>query len=122
MTREEFVDKVGVANRAIESTTNLLNEMIRKRDESLYIYIKENKKYSAGDRVRVYKFEGDVLDEKTELGIGYVDDIFVDNADGLIIYQISKEINKEKSTTRFFNEFGCDIECYKEYNMLIDKL
>ena len=60
--------------------------------------------------------------EKEELGIGYVDDIFVDNADGLLVYQISKEINKVKSSTRFFNEFGCDIDSYKEYHMLIDKL
>lgn len=122
MTREEFVDKIGIANKAIQSTSTLLNEMQKRKAESTYVYINENKCHNIGDRVRVYKLEGENLSQKEELGIGYIDDIFVDDADGLIVYKISKEINKEKSQEIFFNEFSTDIQFHKEYNMLIDKL
>lgn len=123
MTKEEFVDKVGVANKAIESTSGLLAEMNRKKLELNYQYIKDNKVHNAGDRVRVYKIEGGQdLEEKQTLGIGYVEDIFVDEADGLILYQISKEINKTKSQEKFFNEFAADLKDFQNYNMLIEKL
>jgi len=123
MTREEFVDKVGVAARAIKSASELLNQMERKKSEATYIYIKENKLHSANDRVRVYKLEeGENLENKEQLGIGYVDDVFVDEVDGLILYQVSKEVNKERSGKKFFEEFAADISNHSEYNMLIEKI
>ena len=110
MEKEEFIDKIAIANK----TRNNLNAMLKKVDltkrEAVSVFLEANMKLDPEQRVRVYKNEdSDTIENKKFLGFGYVRGAVVDEDHGIIFYPIVKEDKKTKAPLEETFESECAV-------------
>ena len=100
MIKEEFIDKIAVANETISNIKKMVQKMEQTKREAVQVYLETNMKLDPGQRVRVYynKSEKDT-DNKELLGFGYTMGAVVDEELGLILYPIVKEDKRTKTKT-----------------------
>ena len=124
MTKEEFIDKIYIANKTRDNLTTMLEKVDTTKNEAVSIFLEENMKLDPGQRVRVYKnTESDSTDNKELLGFGYVRGAVVDEDNGIIFYPLVKEDKKTKSPSNEMFESECAVllEDY-EYCSIIIKI
>ena len=116
MTREEFIDKTGVANNTITSLEKMIDKIKEDKLQSVQIYIGLNSKFIFNERVKCF-------DSKSFIGYGYVKSILADEDYGTIFYEILKEKEMDKSMSEqyfYISQFGVN-ESDKNYCKLIIK-
>ena len=126
MTREEFIDKTSVANRAIANMENLIKKIKSTKMEGVEIFIKLNRKFDHDQRVKIFKNESRTSTENKEfVGYGYISSVFVEEDYSIMFYQIFKEdkFSKEKSEEFYdFSQCGVSIEDFEYCKMIIEKI
>ena len=87
MTKEEFIDKVGVANKFLDNFQSTISRVQQTKMEAISIYIGENADFKEEQRVKVYKNLNTKTHENKEfIGYGYVIGAMVDEDYGIIVY------------------------------------
>ena len=100
MIKEEFIDKIAVANETIGNVKKMVQKMEETKREAVQLYLETNIKMDPGQRVRVYYNSSDKnTDNKELLGFGYTMGAVVDEDNGLILYPIVKEDKRTKEKT-----------------------
>ena len=123
MIKEEFIDKIAVANKTISNVKTMLEKMEQTKREAVSLYLETNMKLDPGQRVRVYQNEDpNGIENKEFLGFGYVLGAIVDEDYGVILYPLVKEDKKTKepSEERFESELGVVFEDFEHCNTLIE--
>ena len=125
MTKEEFIDKIGIVNQTIENLTSALEKIKQTKQEAVTLYIQVNRVFKQNKRVKVYKNKSTSSNEKKEfVGYGYVQGALVDEDYGIIFYPIIKEDKKTKIPTNekfAFSEAGVSLEDYEYCSMLLER-
>lgn len=123
MIKEEFIDKIAIANKTIDSVKTMIQKMEQTKREAVSLYLETNMKLDPGQRVRVYNNE-DIkgIDNKKLLGYGYVKGALVDEDYGIILYPIVKEDKKTKSPSneKFDSELGVVFDDFEHCNTIIE--
>lgn len=125
MIKEEFIDKITVANNTIDNLTRLLQKIEQTKKETIAIYIQENLKLKPLQRVRVYQNEStENTNEKKFLGYAYVNGAWVDEDYGFIAYPLVKENLKNKTpmTEPFNAAFGVTFDNFMFCNIIIENV
>ena len=124
MTKEEFIDKIGVANKLMDNLQNTLNRVSQTKMEAMSIYIGEHADFKEEQRVKVYRnIDTKTHENKELLGFGYVVGAMVDEDYGIIVYAIKKENpqTKERTGENFFSEAASSFDDFEYCSMLIEK-
>jgi hypothetical protein len=124
MTKEEFIDKTSVANRAIANLQTMIDKIKETKMEGVEMFIKLNRKFDHLQRVKIFKNESQLsTDNKEFVGYGYVSSVFVEEDYGIMFYQIYREDKISKEMTEEFYEFSqCGVHAndYEYCIMLIE--
>ena len=123
MIKEEFVDKIAVANQTIKTLNVTIDKVEQTKREAISIYLQANIKLDPGQRVRVYRNDNDKnIDDKKLLGYGYVKGALVDEDYGIIFYPLVKENLKDKSPSKesFESPVGVLFDDFEFCNTLIE--
>lgn len=123
MIKEEFIDKIAVANKSIGNIKAMVEKMEQTKREAVAVYLETNMKLDPGQRVRVYQNEDpNSIENKEFIGYGYVRGALVDEDYGIILYPLVKEDKKTKepSEERFESELGVIFEDFEHCNTLIE--
>ena len=128
MSKEEFIEKIGVANNVIDGLNKMLNKVKQDKIDAVQVYIDLNKKFEFGERVRCLKTDTSNTYKKEDmkmsdeefknyqkslsifediwnyedtifLGYGYVNSILADEDYGTIFYEILMEDVLTKENT-----------------------
>lgn len=123
MIKEEFIDKIAIANKTIENVKAMIEKMEQTKYEAVSLYLETNMKLDPGQRVRVYQNEDPKSTENKEfIGFGYVQGALVDEDYGVIMYPLVKEDKKTKqpSNEKFESELGVVFEDFDHCNTIIE--
>jgi len=119
MTTEQFIEKMGVANKTIGNLNLLVNKIQQDKLDTVQVYTNLNKKFNFNQRVKCNEHKNN---EEHFLGYGYIKNIFVDEDYGVVFYEILKEntIDKTQSNDYFdISQFGVINKDNKYCNLII---
>lgn len=122
MVKEEFIDKIGVANKTINSLTEMVGKIQQTKREAIELYLEINKRFDFDQRVKV---ELNKEGERVFLGYGYVKAILADEDYGTIFYEIKKEDKQTKEETEeFFEQSKCGVheDDFEYCSLLLSKI
>jgi len=121
MTKEEFIDKTGVANKTIDAFKKMLEKVIQTKREGVELYLEINKKFDFAQRVKVYSF---IEGEKKFIGFGFIKSIIAEEDYGTIFYEIKKEDKQTKEEVDEYydiSKYGVCEDDYEFCKMLLEK-